>query len=123
MTDNTRVNIFMEYLDRILSREKDVEYTGDIEIDKLLLLAKKMIKNDLSVNCNLNEKLKRKLLAQVNKQFNLSGSVKNDCELDEEDLELVAAGSVDQTDNQKDICPYCGCSLKTPGGKCSVCGH
>lgn len=123
MTEKTKADIYLAYLDQILAGEKDIEPVEDVEIEKLLLLAKTMIAADLSVNSEMRENLRKQLLAQVTKKNKSSLSVllRNDDELDEEALNYVAAGFPGQAGEQRESCPYCGSRSKKFEGKCPFC--
>ena len=47
MDEKIKADIYLAYLDRILAGEKNIEPVEDVEIAKLLLLAKTMIAADL----------------------------------------------------------------------------
>jgi NADH pyrophosphatase NudC (nudix superfamily) len=122
MDEKTKADIYMEYLEQILAGKKDIEFVEDIEIEGLLLLAKAVIAADLSANSRIREKLKKQLLAKVTIGTSLY-LTKNDDELGEEDLELVAAGFTNQAGEENKFCPYCGSKLKKFEGKCPFCSH
>ena len=120
MNEKDKVDIYLEYLDQILSGEKDIGFVEDVEIEKLLSLAKTMLDADLSVNSEIRENLRNQLLAEVTKKSKSSFSVllRNDDELDEEALNYVAAGFTGQAGEQNDICVYCGSMSRRIKGKC-----
>lgn len=122
MVENTRADRYMSYLDKILAGEKDIDSIEDEEIKKLILLAKTMIDNDLSNCCKLKDKLREWLMEHFNKKLNISFFHENNDELDEKDLDLVAAGFTGQSPKD-DICFFCGSRSAKLHGKCPVCGH
>ena len=126
MVEKTKADIYIAYLEQILAGEKDIGPVEDVEIEKLLLLAKTMLAADLSVNSKMRENLRKQLLAQVTKKNKSSLSVLsgNDDELDEEDLnQVVAAGFAGQAGEQNESCPYCGSRAKKFEGKCPFCSR
>ena len=125
MAEKTKADIYLTYLDQILAGEKDIEPVEDVEIEKLLLLAKTMIATDLSHNSNVRENLRKQLLVQLTKENKLGVSrlLSNDEELDDDTLDYVAAGFAGQAGEQKESCPYCGARFPKLDGKCSFCNH
>ena len=125
MAEMIKANIYLTYLDQILAGKKDIGSIDDVEIKKLLLLAKTMMATDLSVNSNMRENLRKQLMVQLTKEDKLSISqlLSNDEELDEDTLDYVAAGFAGQIGAQMDICPYCGARSQKLVEKCSFCGH
>ncbi|WP_366923918.1 hypothetical protein MFMK1_000851 [Metallumcola ferriviriculae] len=125
MDEKTKADIYLEYLEQILSGKKDIGHVEDVEIEKLLLLAKTMVAAEISINNETRENLKKRLLAQVtkNNKSRLSVLSRNDDELDEEDLEYVAAGFGGQSGEQNNICPFCGARFNKIAGKCSFCNR
>ncbi|MHB9094531.1 MAG: hypothetical protein ACYC21_07645 [Eubacteriales bacterium] len=126
MAEEIKADIYLTYLERILAGEKDIGPVEDVEIEKLLLLAKTMLAADFSVNSKMRENLRKQILAQVSKNNKSSLTVLsgNDDELDEEALEHVtAAGFVGQAGEQKESCPYCGSRSVRLEGKCPICNH
>lgn len=125
MDEKARADIYLAFLDRILAGERVSGPVEDVEIEKLLLMAKTMIAADLSVKSQMREKLRKQLLAQVTKgnKSKLSMLLRDNDELDEEDLDYVAAGFGGQAGDQKDTCPYCGSRLQKLEGKCPFCNH
>ncbi|MEN6463490.1 MAG: hypothetical protein ABFC94_19250 [Syntrophomonas sp.] len=123
MAEKTKADIYIAYLDKILAGEKDIEPIEDEEIAKLILLAKTMLANNLSINSKTREKLRKRLLDQVIKESNFSVRSKNDDELDDDTLDYVAAGFERQAGEQKNICPYCGSGAHILGEKCPICHH
>lgn len=124
MAEQTRADIYIAYLEQILAGEKDIGPVEDVEIEKLLQLAKTMLAADLSVNSEMKDNLIKQLLAQVTKKNKSNVLFTNDDELDEEDLnEVVAAGSAGQAGEQKENCPYCGSRSIKLEGKCPLCSH
>lgn len=125
MSEKTKTDIYLAYLDRILAGEIDIGPVEDVKIERLLQLAKKMIAADFSINSKMRENLRKQLLAQVTNKNKSSFSVllRNDDELDEEALMHVAAGFREQAGQQQDICPYCGSRRDRFEGKCPFCGH
>ena len=121
MAEKIKADIYIAYLDQILAGEKDIEAVEDVEIQKLLLLSKTMIAEDLSVKSKMRKYLRKQLLAQVNKKSNLFVLSCKDGELDEEALEHVNAAG--QAGEQKDICPYCGSRSIKSEEKCLFCSH
>ena len=123
MAEKGKADIYIAYLDQILAGKKDIGPVEDVELEKLLRLAKNMIATDFSVNRKMREKLKKKLLAQVIKESSLSVLSRNDDELDEKAYKQVAAGFAGQVGEQKDVCPYCGSRSKMFAGKCALCNY
>ncbi|UNC92110.1 hypothetical protein [Candidatus Contubernalis alkaliaceticus] len=66
-----KASIYLAYLDKILAGEDDIGPVKDVEIEKLLLMAKTMISADFSVDSKVRESLRKKLLAQL-KEINKS---------------------------------------------------
>ncbi|MDF2672247.1 MAG: hypothetical protein K0R09_512 [Clostridiales bacterium] len=123
MVEKAKVDIYIAYLEQILAGEKDIGLVEDEEIEKLLLLAKTMIATDLSVSSKIRENLRKQLLDQVIKKSTLAMMLRNDDELDEEDLNLVAAGFEGQTGEENVTCPFCGSRSKKLQGKCPNCSR
>lgn len=123
MTEKTKVDTYIEYLDKLLTGKKDIEFVKDAEIHKLLLLAKAIIAADLSVDNKISKNLIKQIRTHSMKKPNLSMIPKNHDELDEEELEFVAAGFTEHTSEEYNICPYCGYRVKKHEGKCHFCGH
>lgn len=123
MAEKTKADIYITYLDKILAGEKDIEPIEEEEIAKLILLAKTMIANNLNINSKMREKLRKRLLDQVNKESNFSVRSENDDALDDDTLDYVAAGFERRAGEQKDICPYCGSRVQDLGEKCPFCHH
>jgi len=123
MVEKTKADIYMTYLDKILVGEKEVRPVEDVEIANLLLLAKTMLAIDFSSHSQIRENLRKQLLAQLTKkdESNSALMLDND-ELDEEELNLVAAG-IGQAGEQRDSCPFCGSVLLKHQGKCPYCKH
>lgn len=124
MAEKTKADVYLTYLDEILAGKKDIEPVEDAEIEKLLLLAKAMIAADIGINSKIRETLRKQLLDQLTKKSksSLSMILRNDDELDDEDLKYVAAG-FGKAGEQKEICPYCGARSKNLEGRCPFCGH
>ncbi|MGI5921630.1 MAG: hypothetical protein ACOX6I_07825 [Syntrophomonadaceae bacterium] len=70
--------------------------------------------------CN-EHKLRKHLLAKVNRKASFSVWSRNDGELDDDILDYVAAGFETQAGEEKDICPYCGSRVRNFGEKCPFC--
>ena len=94
MTEKTKAELYLAYLDRILAGEKDVGPVEDGEIAKLLRLAQSMIAVDISVNSEIRETLRKQLLTRISPADNaiLIDALKEENELTEEELRYVAAG-------------------------------
>ena len=122
MAEKIKVDIYIAYLDQLLVGETNNGPIEDEEIEMLLQLGKTMIEADFSVNSQLKENLKKQLLSQVVRESSISVLSRNTGELDDEDLEQVAAGFTGQAGQQKDFCPYCGYRL-TKSEKCPVCSY
>lgn len=105
MDEKSKAEIYLKYLDRILAGEKVVAPVEDLEINELLLLARTMIDADLSVSTKTREKFRRQILEQIYKSNKSSWKVlsTNDDELNDEDLELVAAGFAEQDEEHRDM--------------------
>jgi hypothetical protein len=132
LDEKTKADMYIAYLDQILAGEKDIKPVEDVEIEKLLLLAKTMIAADVSVNSKTRENLRKKLLALLTKKNKSSlrvlsknaAAADNDEELDEEALNYVAAaGFAGQAGEQQGICPYCSARTPKLGGKCPLCSE
>lgn len=123
MVEKARADIYLGYLEQILAGEKNIGPIEDPEIEGLLLLAKAMIANDLSVTSKVKDKIREQLLDQVTKNAKPSIMSRNYDELDEEDLNLVAAGFAGQAGEENVTCPYCGSRSKKLQGKCPICSH
>lgn len=123
MVEKAKVDIYIAYLEQILAGEKDIGPVEDEEIEKLLLLAKIVIATDLSVSSKMRENLRKQLLDHVIKKSTLAMMLRNDDELDEEDLNLVAAGYEGQTGEENVTCPFCGFRSKKLQGKCPNCSR
>lgn len=121
MAEKIKADSYITYLDQILTGKKDIGPVDDVEIAKLLLLAKTIIEADLSFNSKLRENLRKQLLDQVSKKSSLAVLSRNDDELDEEALNNVTAAG--QAGEQKDICPHCGSRSIKFEGKCPFCSH
>ncbi|MDW7674571.1 MAG: hypothetical protein SCK28_08565 [Bacillota bacterium] len=124
MDEKRKADIYLVLLDKILAGEKDIGPVEDIEVEKLLLLAKTMIAEDFSINSKTREKLRKQLLNLVIKKNKLSLSVQpnGDDELDEEALNSVTAAGLTGLDRvQKAICPYCGFKSKNLESRCPIC--
>lgn len=74
----------------------DIGLLEDTEICKLLQVAKSMIAADFSVNTEIREALRKKIL-------------------------YVAAGWAGKAGEE--TCPFCGAMIKTLQGKCPLCRH
>lgn len=121
MAERIKADIYITYLDKLLAGNVNTEPIEDVELEKLLLLSKTMIAEDLSVNSKMRESLRKELLAQVINKLNISVFPSKDDELDEEALkQVVAAG---QARDQKDICPYCGSMSTKFERKCPFCSY
>lgn len=106
MAEQKKADVYIAYLEQILAGEEDIGPVEDVEIAKLLLLAKTMLAADFSVNSKTRAKLRQQILDQISKNNKSSLTVLsgNDDELNEEDLEHVnAAGFAGQTEEQKDM--------------------
>ena len=123
MVEKAKMDIYIAYLEQILAGQMDIGPVEDEEIEKLLLLAKTMIAADLSVSSKMRENLRKQLLEHVIKKSTLDIMLRNDDELDEEDLNLVAAGFEGQTGEENVTCPFCGSKSKKLQGKCPICSH
>ncbi|TGE36583.1 hypothetical protein E4K67_19270 [Desulfosporosinus fructosivorans] len=119
MAEKIKADSYIAYLDQILAGKKINVPVEDVEIEKLLLLARTMIDADLSINIKLRDNLRKCLLDQVVRKSCLSVLLTNEDELDEEALEHVTAAG--QAGEQKDICPYCGSRSIKSDGKCTFC--
>lgn len=122
MVENTRADKYMSYLDKLLAGEMDIASIDDEEIKRLVLLAKTMIENDLSASCRLKDELIEELLEYFNKKSNIPYFYENNDELDEEDLDFVAAGYTGES-QKEGTCFFCGSRSAKLHGKCPVCGH
>jgi rubrerythrin len=123
MAEKIKADIYIAYLDQMLAGKKEIGPVDDLQITKLLLLAKTMIEADLSLNSKLRENLRKQLLDQVTKKNKSSLSLlsRNDDELDEEALKQVTAAG--PAGEQKENCPYCGSRSIKSEGKCPFCSH
>ena len=125
MDEKAKADIYLAFLDRILAGEKVSGPVEDVEIEKLLLMAKTMIEADLSVKSQMREKLRKQLLTQVTKgnTSKISMLFRDNDELDEEALDYVAAGFGGRDEEQRNICLFCGSRLQKLEGKCPCCNH
>lgn len=123
MTEKTKAELYLAYLDRILAGEKDVGPVEDGEIAKLLRLAQSMIAVDISVNSEIRETLRKQLLTRISPADNaiLIDALKEENELTEEELRYVAAGLPGQAG--ENICPSCGAKLTNSLGRCPFCSN
>lgn len=98
MMEMSKKDVFLTYLDQILAGAKNVGPVEDEEIAKLLELAQTMVEAGCNINSEIRETLREQILNQVSHKdkalLSLLGREYKllDCELDEEDLEYVAAG-------------------------------
>ncbi|CVK19417.1 hypothetical protein SPSPH_027670 [Sporomusa sphaeroides DSM 2875] len=122
MTEGTKAELFLSYLDRILAGETDLGPVADGELAGLIRLAQSMVAADLSSNSKIRESLRQQLLGRLSPTDTVSlAAVADDGrpegELTEAELELVtAAGAGVGT-----VCPRCGASEGGRQGKCPCC--
>lgn len=127
MTDETKADLYLTYLDRVLAGEKDIGPVEDAEVAKLLRLAQNMIAVDIRVNGEIRESLRKKLLNRIFRadHFISAGFLKDkpglEDELTEEELGYAAAGQQGQAGEY--ICPRCGVRLGKLQGKCPACHY
>lgn len=125
MTEKTKAELYLAYLDRILSGEKDIGPVEDAEIAKLLRLAQSMIAVDLSVNSEIKEILRKQLLVRIfpADNFILASALEVkqglENELTEEELMYAVAGLPGE--GGENICPRCGARFNRLQEKCPVC--
>ncbi|EHQ88914.1 hypothetical protein [Desulfosporosinus youngiae] len=126
ITDQTKAELYLAYLDRILTGEKDIGPVEDAEVAKLLGLAQSMITVDFSTNKEIRERLRRKLLAHLspedtpNQAIDVKVNRTEEDELTDEDLAYAAAGLERQAGET--ICPYCGARTISLG-RCPFCSR
>lgn len=119
MTDQTKADLYLVYLDRILAGEKDIGPVEDVEIAELLRLAQNMIAVDISVNSEIRENLRKELLERI---FQTDHYIQElEYELTEEELQYAAAGL--QGQDGENICPRCGARRTMGLGSCPHCGY
>lgn len=127
MTEKTKAELYLAYLDRILTGEKNIGPVEDAEVAKLLRLAQSMIAVDFSVNSEIRESLQKQLLERISSADNavLTGAWQDkqglEDELTEEELSYAAAGLPGE--GGEDICPRCGARFSRLQGKCPVCRY
>lgn len=126
MVEKIKADLYLTYLERILAGENDIGPVEDIEIDKLLELAKIMLAADLNINSETMDKLRQQILDRVSRNniSSFTGQPETDDELDDEALDhVVAAGFTGQGGEQMESCPYCGSRARKFAGKCPVCSR
>ncbi|ATW26573.1 hypothetical protein [Candidatus Formimonas warabiya] len=127
MTEMTKAEIYLTYLDQILAGEKDIGPVEDTEVAKLLQLAQSMITADFSVHSEIRETLRKQLLDQISPEDNfiladiLKDEQEAEDELTEEELMYAAAGLPEEAG--ENICPRCGARMNKMHGKCPVCRY
>lgn len=123
MTEKTKAELYLAYLDRILAGEKDIGPVEDGEIAKLLRLTQSMIAVDSNVGIEIREALRKQLLIRISPADNsiLIDALKEEDELTEEELRFAAAGLPGQAEEY--ICPHCGARLTINMGRCPFCSH
>lgn len=126
MTEKTKANIYLAYLDLILKKEKYIKPVEDAEVSQLLTLSKIMLAEDFSINSKTRYLLKKQLLTQISPEdkFLLPKTKDNnepEDELREEDLEYVAGGLTDPAGEV--VRPYCGARFNKLKNKCPFCLH
>ncbi len=122
MNEKQQAEIYLIYLEQIISGEIDLGLVEDPEIRKLLILAQTILANDLSLNSRVRDTLKEKILAQLEQADLVSlKELSIDGELGEEDLNYVAAGFSPQLGWQN--CPRCGSRSRNVNalGRCPNC--
>lgn len=119
MTDLTKAEQYLIYLDRILAGEKDIGPVADVEVAALLRLAQNMIAVDISVNSEIRENLRKELLERISQADHYIQELED--ELTEEELQYAAAGL--QGLATENICPRCGARRTMSLGSCPHCGY
>jgi len=125
MTEKTKAELYLAYLDRILAGEKDIGPVEDVEVAKLLRMAQSMMGVDSSVNSQIRESLRKQLLEWISPPDNSILALKDkqglEDELTEEELMYVAAGLPGE--GGENICSRCGARFNRMQGKCPVCRY
>ena len=119
MTDQTKAELYLIYLDRILAGEKDIGPVEDVEIAELLRLAQNMIAVDTSVNNEIRENLRKELMERISQADHNIQELED--ELTEEELQYAAAGLQGQAG--ENICPRCGVRRTMSLESCPHCGY
>jgi hypothetical protein len=125
MVEETKAELYLAYLDRVLAGEKDIGPVEDTEVAELLRLAQIMITVDISVNSEIRDSLQKQLLERISQadHWVLAGPLEDnhglEDELTDEELQYAAAGLQGQA--VENICPRCGTRFSRLQGKCPVC--
>ncbi len=99
MTEKTKAEWYLEYLDKILAGDQVPGIIRDDEIGELLITAKKLIEVDFSIRSKVRDHLRSQLisiiLSQGKKDKGLSTDylLKDEDELLDEELSMASAGS------------------------------
>ncbi|WP_434133339.1 hypothetical protein KIAC18_001507 [Sporomusa sphaeroides] len=122
MTEGTKAELFLSYLDRILAGEKDFGPIADSEMAGLIRLAQSMAAADCHSTGKIRERLRQQLWdrlspAGIASLTVVAGTGRPEGELTDEELDFVtAAGQGAGT-----ICLHCGASGGGMQGKCPFC--
>jgi hypothetical protein len=99
MTEKTKAEWYLEYLDKILAGDKVPGITLDDEVGELLITAKKLIEVDFSIRSKVRDHLRSQLISillsqdKKDKEVPTNYLLKDEDELLDEELSLAAAGS------------------------------
>lgn len=127
MTDETKAELYLAYLDRILAGENDIGAIEDADVADLLRLAQNIIAVDISMNSEIRERFRKELLDRIFRadDFVFDGVLKDkpdlEDELTDEILEYASAGLPGQAGEI--ICPRCGSRFNNLHGKCPACRY
>ncbi|BBB90650.1 MAG TPA: hypothetical protein PKA28_09850 [Methylomusa anaerophila] len=122
MTERTKAELYLTYLDRILAGEKDIEPVEDGEIAELIRLAQTMIAADFSSKSKIREILRKQLLGRLSPEDKailavMANDGRKEGELLEEELNFVTAAG----QGVGNICPRCGANMGWVQRKCPFC--
>lgn len=99
MTERTKAERYLEYLDQILEGDKELGVIEDNEVGELLQTAKKLIAVDFSMKSKIRDRLRRQLITILSSRDKTVQNIAPDNlpedeeELLEEELSLAVAGS------------------------------
>ncbi len=121
MTEKTKAEKYLAYVDQILSDDKNIGSIDDIEIAKLLRLTRLMISIDFSLSSKIRDSLQQQLLMHIydKSKSSLKNKEIKEKELTEEELMLAAAGL--QGEVIDSICPKCSGRYSRLLQRCPFC--
>lgn len=122
MTERTKAELYLTYLDRILAGEKNIGLVENGEIAELIRLAKSMLAADFHDKSKIRETLRKQLLDRLSPEDKailavMSKDSRKEGEMTEEELTFVTAAG----QGGGNICPRCGASMAGMQGKCPFC--